>query len=1173
MPGAELAFNLAARNDPSNWVHCKALFYGNVAAVANLDRGVDLKAEIDVATKLSADLQKLLVANVTGGADAAAMLQLEVAFPIDLFEKAGVIAQLTAEAEAAAWITAEVGLDIETLEQMARVKLSGIWLELLELFLAELTVSAGIWAGVSFSAEVYGRAYLVGNLVETADGSSPGFTFEAGYGAGWGHGQGYEFLANLGLTDPARLLNRLSDEIAAAMGQQLSALASSLPAGEAAAAQAALPYLQLVLPLASRAAFEAGVALAGAGGQSPEQATVAVVQSFARQAQQWLLGQFTEVGLAAIKNYIHEHILPSVAPLGEPQLENALAAIAKAREQLQELDQAAPGEGEDWLEAALGAADALMALLDSELIPKRAANKWRQDVALLWSAAILVSTVVEWGTSVVAAGGDPAANPFEGSLPNLSASGEIEAYVASHIKVAAGQALTLGDLVTFIASAAGRLIELPEPEAAVLEWFKQTLAAGEDSELVSKLLVDLATISSGEAESLAPVLSATIEEIVTQTIVPDLLEKLANAPDPEVQDIVNRVVRPTVLALATIVLPGVVSPQPGGEQALREQISAVLLQFLTRFVSTTIDVLEQQGGREASAYVESLATQLRSPGAQAQAQAALQSIVGMAAGSLLASAVDAEAVAEILDLCGEVITLCYEDEQAPVLGLIEELINFGLSTDATMEQIYTLAGNPSGPSDEAAMAKLVVQVEDGTWKLLELVVAKGTEIIKNVLERAANELGQTIKKGAEEAFASIEQAFNELVKDVKELEEKLDQLVQEAQECFKDILREVNELEEYLLGLQAKIETEIKQAGWNVIASLIDEFEKTFLWEGTQDAIDFANGLGARIEPGYLRTTANELAGSVYEALWSAMPSGVLEAPLAGLLEAVAAWIHDELAGELATGTLNPATVERKLRAWLLELTTSGLEIPVSFTIKPGHHVPDMEVDLGTVTIPGEEMLNKIVSTIVTDTGVGNWVSALVQSFEELAGLQALEPLYQQELGAAKGKEPAAGDPSTLLGSGVAVKIVSPIEGEVSAEANLDLLVSGANATFFENASGLPIRVRILLNGSEYGYSPASWQEQSDGYHLLATLHPSTAALMPMPLRTGGIGPLTPIGSHGLMPWSGTLNYQPVAPAPGAGSSQAVVLKPGLNTIQLIAVDATGNQQQESCVLFYLSPS
>jgi hypothetical protein len=1136
MPVAELVFNLAARNDPKNWVHCKALFYGNLAAVANLNRGIDLKAEIDVGTKLSADLQKLLVANVTGGADAAAMLQLEAAFPIDLFEQAGIIAQLTAEAEAAAWITAEVGLDIETLEQMARVRLSGIWLELLEIFLAELTVSAGIWAGVSFSAEAYGRAYLVGNLLETADGSSPGFTFEAGYGAGWGHGQGYEFLANLGLTDPARLLNRLSDEIAAAMGQQLSALASSLPAADAAAAEAALPYLDFVLPLASRAAFEAGVALAETGGQAAGHATVAVTQSFAREAQQWLLSKLTEVGLAAIKNYVHGHILPSVAPLEEPQLENTLAAITKAREELQELDQAAPGEGEEWLEAALGAAEALMALLDTELIPTHAANKWREDVALLWSGAILVSTVVEWSTSVAAAGADPSANPFEGSLPNLSGSSEIEAYVRSHIKVAAAQALALGDLVTFIGSAAGRLLELPEPEAAVLEWLKQTLGAGTDSELVSKLLEDLATISGGEAESLAPVLSEAIEGIVTNAIVPQLLESLAKAPDPEVQDMVNRVVRPTVLALSTIVLPGVVSPQPDGEQVLREQISAVLLQFLTRFVTTTIDVLEKEGGREASTYVESLATQLRSPGVQAQAEAALQSIVGVAAGSLLASALDAEAVAEILDLSGEVITLFYEDEQTPVLGLIEELISFGLSSDATMEQLYTLTNDPPAPSDEAGMATLVVQIEDGTWKLLELVFRRGTEILKNILERAANELGQAIKKSAEEVFASIEQAFEELVKDVKGLEEKLDQLVREAQECFNGILREVSELEAYLLSLEAKVETEIKQAGWNLISSLIDEFEKTLPWEGTQDLINVANDLGAGIEPGYLRTTADELAGAVYEALWSGMPSGVLETPLAVLLEAVAAWIHDELSAELASGTLNPATVERKLRAWILEAATSGLGIPVSFTIKPGHGVPDMEVDLGTVTIPAEELLNKIASTIVTDTGLGSWVSTLVQSFEELAGLQGLEPFYQQELNAAKGKEPAAGDPSALLGSGVSVEILSPIEGEVSAEANLDLLVSGANATFFENASGLPIRVRVLLNGSEYGYSPASWQERSDGFHLNATLQPAT-------------------------------------PAAGAGTSQAVVLKPGLNTIQLIAVDARGDQQQESCVLFYLNPA
>jgi hypothetical protein len=283
-------FSLSASTPEGAFAHGKALASGSAEAQASLRRGVDLSASVQVEGHVSGEAGSQLAAGLTGDVQAGGGLRLQAAIPIDLFDpqaRAGLVARLQAQAAASASIAATVSLEVEAFRQLLGTRFAPPFEQLLDVFLDELVIEAGIWGRASFAAELYGEALLAGSLVPSAS-EGPGFTFSTRWGAGLGVGSGVHFLANLGVEDPARLLDRMAATIAELILDEARGYADSLPSTDAAALAPVTAVAGVLVPLATRLLFSLGGQLAGTQHAAADTAG-SVVEGFVRQGQHALL--------------------------------------------------------------------------------------------------------------------------------------------------------------------------------------------------------------------------------------------------------------------------------------------------------------------------------------------------------------------------------------------------------------------------------------------------------------------------------------------------------------------------------------------------------------------------------------------------------------------------------------------------------------------------------------------------------------------------------------------------------------------------------------------------------------------------------------------------------------------------------------------------------------------
>jgi hypothetical protein len=148
-------FNLGAATPDGGIAHGGAMIRGDVNAGAVLRRGIDLSAGIHFEGKLSGDLGKVVVGSLDAKAEAGAGVALTVALPLDLFDEAGLVARFRAQAAAAASVRASLDLEFEVFRGLIREHFDPPVEDLLEIFLDEVRIGAGIWGRAAFSAEIY----------------------------------------------------------------------------------------------------------------------------------------------------------------------------------------------------------------------------------------------------------------------------------------------------------------------------------------------------------------------------------------------------------------------------------------------------------------------------------------------------------------------------------------------------------------------------------------------------------------------------------------------------------------------------------------------------------------------------------------------------------------------------------------------------------------------------------------------------------------------------------------------------------------------------------------------------------------------------------------------------------------------------------------------------------
>src|SRR5262249_55054768 len=126
-------------------------------ATANLNRGVDLGLGVEALARLDGAIRQYIAADVNGKAHAAARVRAQVQMPLDLFDEAGIAVRLDAVAEAAAGVELGIGLAVGDFLKLAGrdPRLAGAPMELLKIFLDELTFEGGVMAKASAAAMAY----------------------------------------------------------------------------------------------------------------------------------------------------------------------------------------------------------------------------------------------------------------------------------------------------------------------------------------------------------------------------------------------------------------------------------------------------------------------------------------------------------------------------------------------------------------------------------------------------------------------------------------------------------------------------------------------------------------------------------------------------------------------------------------------------------------------------------------------------------------------------------------------------------------------------------------------------------------------------------------------------------------------------------------------------------
>lgn len=505
---------------------------------AVLCHGLDVAVGIEAAAELEAALSAFLPSiRAQGQLFAAAGAQLNAQVSPNLFEKVGVSVDLHASAEASAAGRIGVGLDFQHVATLAGEAMPDVAYQIFVAFLNELIVEAGVWGRASFSAMAEAHLEANGTLV----GDNAGFQIGAGAAVGWGGGTGWDFYALLGFNDPRRFYNTAVELISA---EVLEIARRELPAEQ----QQAVALLELVLPVVSSTAYDLGEMAAEELLRPAEFAVEPFLEAFGQRLALYVLDRIVQIGEKLIADILHQ----ALASLASRPLSNAARAELRT---LVEEALAIVGDRALTPETALQVFAPLTDIL--ELLAHDLIEKWRDQLALLWSGAVVAealrNSAASAGIAVNILGGISA-----GASADLLAIPPPPAAVADAYDAyfnPGPTAILFGDVIDYLA---GNGME---------QWFEQlapdaALVLNSIGDLLDLTLGDLVTgaLRAAVGDNLTNVelyvkLRDFVKNSIDGALVVDLLPAIkAEATDmPEVIDYIDEVVEPVLLATSGFV--------------------------------------------------------------------------------------------------------------------------------------------------------------------------------------------------------------------------------------------------------------------------------------------------------------------------------------------------------------------------------------------------------------------------------------------------------------------------------------------------------------------------------------------------------------------------------------------------------------------------------------------
>jgi hypothetical protein len=1076
----------------AGWAHGRLYATGNATASAAFRRGVDLSAGLDVRGEVGGTLGKGIEASLTGGARLTAGLSFRAAYPLDLFSEAGLVARIRAQAAAAAFIRAELSLDSHEFSGLLRNRLSGSWMDLAEIFLTEIEIGAGLWANAMVTVQFLAEAAIVGSFVE-APGVKPGFTCSFQYAAGYGYGAGINFRVNFGLSNPGRLLDRLANQLVAIIEDEIQAVLPQLNDMERTAVQAALPLLRMVLPAVFRVLYEEGKALARPAVDKQASASTSIVQGFIRQAQEALARQLFSLAVDQLNRLLQKSGLgDSLGALSEDDVRRVFSALLEARSatvRLAELDISTA----NWLPVTLDLLDALSAL-STFVIPESDKDAWNDYLALGWAAVVILNQLLGWAQD-----SKDTQNWFDPETPvAVPSANAITGHIVNRIQKAPGRGITLGDATRFlvlkqfdgVARVDALRAAIPE-SAPILDFLSSAIQGNQGGSLLQILYQELADLDNVDTADLLLKITAALAPVIEEQLLPKLFTPLEASADPGVVELLHEIVKPTLLSMTRVILPQLESVNNAdGAQKMRELISAVLLQSLTRLLLVSTEILADHVATEGPPVMRSLAETARGGMGGPAVDGAL-AVLSPMAGIPPEWTPTREDLADILDICANTLEYWNANERADWFRMSGDLIRAGLMTgEAALDHLWQSISDSSSqapvPTLGSALEAFARRLASGLWRLIQFIGPDVWELFKNHFPRMVNDfVVKPLTAAVNEAVNALEQAAQWLDRQIDELKEQIKRLAAEIQQIIDRIAAYLQALAENLLQLIGDAVEHVRALGWNLVyAALFDNPLFKTLRNSWEDFI--VNGVR-----------------SVYDTSFNSL-QWILTSPLQMFRE-MAVWVQEALRSLSQGGMLEPEAVLMHLRQRALAVSAGPMNLPIYFDVVVdifGKTVNLGRIDLGTILFPHHAIVGALVDTLMSSAFLRDTVYTVVGEHNQIPAKSNQITLLRSNLENALNSEQVSASRQNLsTGRAVEIAIEELIDSETySGSAPVRVVLRGANRNFLTSVLGVPARVKMLVNGQEHHYADGSWTEDGDALIFSGKLLASDAGLVPVPV-------------------------------------------------------------------------
>jgi hypothetical protein len=1065
-------FRLSAERHDA-WAHGRALASGNATLNATWHRGIDLTGSIDLRGELGAEAGSTLFAMLQAEGRASAGLSLKAGFPLDLFGESGVVARLRAQAAASAALQAKVGMRSEGLANDLNRVLPLAWRGLAKIFLDEFKLSAGIWGVASFSAELVAEAALVGHLIPVG-GVEPGFTCSFQYAAGWGGGAGYDFKVNFGLTNPARLFDRLGIHTADLIERELRVRIPQLPSQ----AERALPYVRLLLPLAYQAAFGYGAALAEAARTGATPNGRAVTDIFLRHARTLVVQALLDLALGyAEQSLAHPETKARVAALTGDAASRAGDALKKVEDAFAEVRKD-DSSLDDWFKFVLALLDALIGA--EPYLAAAQEPRWNDTLALIWAAAVVIRRLT--------AGRD--ANEVPPTAATAPAPGAVAVYVAGQLGRSAGMlgesdalAYLIGSKNLWVQELRSQLLEL----VPAFDLIARIVAPASGSPLLEALFDPALTADNARRDAVLAALVAQAGPVIEQELLPFVIDPLEHANDEGVRDLARLVVRPMLRCLVRVILPAAVQRlSDSRSQLLREQISAALLQTIARLLVVSAEMVAKIAAHDGAIFLRSQADAI----ATGRATRELERIIGALSGGAVSSSgvrnlLGATEVAELVRLAAETIEWWDANERQQQFEMLVELITLGLhSGNKTIDDIWDdLEHNPNTPPLQDRLEAYAREMVNALVRLARHVFERGLALLVRAGERFVADVMSGVNTMATTGLQAAREVAQWLASRAADLQRLLNELNAKLEKTLSAIASRLSALSQQLRQLAGDAVGAVRSTGWALVEAAL------------AGNIVFSN------LPRDQRDIARRCVLGLYNT-WFDSVGYLLEEPLR-MFQQAADWVRDALNRQVPGGVFDRAYILNYIRNEALKLLNKPLSLPLTYNFK----LLDIPItidlsDLRMIEVRAETVSGTFVDVLLSNSAVQQGIDALVELYRQIRlisqQLGMTQLAYQSALTSAEASLIVNRMVTSLP---LVARIPAPAEQQLARnKVKLRVEIPGANATFVSSSLGMPTRVKLLVNGTEHSYAPSSWFETPGGLVYEAWLVPSGAGLAPLPV-------------------------------------------------------------------------